>query len=339
MGETTGIAWTDHSWSPWHGCAHAILPDGTEHPGCGRCYAEAMSRRNPAVLGEWGPGGTRILTAANSWKGVLGWEKRAAKAGVMETVFPSVCDPFEDWQGRVNDHHGLPLWTNESIGVFEADDGAEGFAFRRHWTTLPEVREKFFRLIDDTPHLRWLLLTKRPQNVRQMWPDKADRQPIFPGMPGPLGDPMPCVVKVARRENVHILTSVSDQKTADAMVPELLKCRDLSPVLGVSLEPMLGPVDWDSIWPGGMPCPGQGPYVAGIDVVIIGVESNGSQLGRLSIDGTATESDWLRNAVNVVRQCKSAGVSVWVKQIPLGGRLVKDIANFPPELQFQEWPQ
>lgn len=38
MGETTGIAWTDHTWSPWRGCARVS-------PGCEHCFAEALSRR------------------------------------------------------------------------------------------------------------------------------------------------------------------------------------------------------------------------------------------------------------------------------------------------------
>ncbi len=48
MGEVTKIAWCDHTWNPWRGCQKVS-------PGCEHCYAEAFARRNPAVLGEWGP--------------------------------------------------------------------------------------------------------------------------------------------------------------------------------------------------------------------------------------------------------------------------------------------
>lgn len=74
-------------------------------------------------------------------------------------------------------------------------------------------------LIDQTPWLDWLLLTKRPQNVRGMWSGQE------------------C------RSNVWLLTSVSDQPSADALIHPLLGCRDLVPVLGLSVEPLIGPLD------------------------------------------------------------------------------------------------
>jgi protein gp37 len=45
------------------------------------------------------------------------------------------------------------------------------------------------------------------------------------------------------RSNVWLGTSVENQEYADKRIPELLKCRDLSPVLFLSCEPLLGPVD------------------------------------------------------------------------------------------------
>lgn len=68
MGEITTVPFTHHTWNPWRGCAHAILKDGTPHPGCRRCYAETMSRRNPLVLGVWGEDGTRPIGTEAYWK-------------------------------------------------------------------------------------------------------------------------------------------------------------------------------------------------------------------------------------------------------------------------------
>jgi len=39
------------------------------------------------------------------------------------------------------------------------------------------------------------------------------------------------------------MTSVENQEQADKRIPELAKCRDMSPVLFLSCEPLLGPVD------------------------------------------------------------------------------------------------
>lgn len=59
----TKIEWAHWTFNPWRGCTHATLADGSAHPGCEHCYAEAMSKRNPGTLGEWGEGGTRVVAA------------------------------------------------------------------------------------------------------------------------------------------------------------------------------------------------------------------------------------------------------------------------------------
>ena len=65
------------------------------------------------------------------WATPFKWNRRAAEAGEERFVFPSMCDPF--------DNEVLPAW-----------------------------RRRFFELMEDTPHLTWLLLTKRPQNIAKM---------------------------------------------------------------------------------------------------------------------------------------------------------------------------
>lgn len=59
--------------------------------------------------------------------------------------------------------------------------------------------------------------------------------------------------------------------------------------------------------------------------------------------GCATDSrakdcklEWIEN---VVSQCDAAGAPVFVKQIPIGGKAVKDITKFPKHLQRREWPK
>jgi protein gp37 len=38
VSEKTGIQWTDHTWNPWHGCAHVS-------PGCDNCYMFAEKKQ------------------------------------------------------------------------------------------------------------------------------------------------------------------------------------------------------------------------------------------------------------------------------------------------------
>lgn len=123
MGDQTGISWCDHTWSGWIGCTKVS-------PACDGCYAaHLMDTRLGRV--EWGPHGERSRTSADYWRQPLRWNRACAATGRRETVFPSLCDPFDK----------------------QAD---------------PAIRREWFGLIRDTPRLVWLLLTKRPQNIPKM---------------------------------------------------------------------------------------------------------------------------------------------------------------------------
>lgn len=110
-------------------------------PGCDHCYAEAlMDHRYHKV--EWGPHGERKRTSEANWKLPLRWAKAARGTGKRPRVFcASLADVFDN---QVSD-----LW-----------------------------RSDLFALIEDTPELDWLLLTKRPQNIKRMlWPKWDARLP------------------------------------------------------------------------------------------------------------------------------------------------------------------
>ncbi len=331
MGDTTKIEWADHSASPWYGCANATYTDadGNEHghPGCGRCYAETMAKRNPATLGVWGTDGTRVRSAS-FWDNCRRWNKQAEKAGVVASVFPSICDPFEDWQGPILDSKGEVLYDDGEGGYTEAQ-----FSYGdiprpgQSPISLESLRRDLFRMIDECQSLRFLLLTKRPENVRRTWP-KA------PHMSNPDSK--------GKRLNVWLLTSISDQPTADAMIPLLLACRDLVPVLGVSAEPLLGPVDLEAFLP--HPEGGSDGGDESIDWAIVGGESGHG--------ARKCCTDWIRS---IVEQCKAAEVACFVKQLgsaPMFNeaeiwadmadkrydRKGGDIDEFPADLRVREFP-
>ncbi len=231
MSENSNIEWTTHTFNPFIGCTKVS-------PGCAHCYAETlMDDRYGKVA--WGPNGTRVKTTDAYWRKPLSWEKAAAKSGETVRVFPSLCDPFEDWQGPIADSQGREIYVSD----FEPDryvsipDGdflkiekqnlAAGF-YRP--VTMADLRRSMFALIDATPHLTWLLLTKRPENIPRMWPGFS-----------------PILGISEFRKNVWMGTSIENQGYADSRIPELLKCRDLSPVLWVSYEPAIGPVNFREI--------------------------------------------------------------------------------------------
>lgn len=230
MGEHSKIEWTDHTASPWYGCEKVA-------EGCKNCYAAAMSRRNPAVLGEWGPDGTRPKSKS-FFRNLELWNAQAEKAGKPVSVFPSLCDPFED----------------------RAD--------------VEEVRKEMFAAADRLPWIRLLLLTKRPQFIWDMWPWED----------APIG----AHDWRAPRHNIWIGTSIACRKDL-CNIRTLRMCRELSPVLFLSIEPLiedLGTLD-----------------LRGMDWVIVGGESGPN--------ARPMHPSWVRA---IRDQCQAAGVPFLFKQ-------------------------
>jgi protein gp37 len=150
-------------------------------PGCKHCYAETWARRTGFSV--WGPNAPRRQLSDAYWLQPLAWNKEAQRRKVRARVFcASMADVFED---------------------------------RRD---LDNKRARLWPLIEETPQLDWLLLTKRPQNMQRLAPWKDD----WP-------------------TNVWAGTTVENQRWAEKRLEELLKVP--AAVHFVSAEPLLGPLD------------------------------------------------------------------------------------------------
>lgn len=103
---------------------------------CDHCYAEAWDARGMQGLpSRWGPHADRTIT--KTWGNPVKWNREAARQGIRYRVFcASLADVFDN-----------------------------------HKSILPAWRHALWKLIRDTPHLDWLLLTKRPQNISKMLPE------------------------------------------------------------------------------------------------------------------------------------------------------------------------
>jgi len=288
MAENSEISWTDNTFNPWVGCTKVAS-------GCANCYAERDFDKRKH-FSQWGPHGTRVLTSEANWKKPLKWNRDAVRdyeiaqaqwvqdCCVGHKSYPeptlnqfrkrvfcaSLADVFEDWDGQPQLSNGQWVNRNYHMGRYT---GLVGCSLRggSNAATIDDIRHRLFAMIDATPYLDWLLLTKRPQNILQMWDDQNHRI-----------DPEPY------RHNVWLGTSISNQDDADRNIPELLKCRDLSQVLFVSAEPLLGPVDL---------------HGSKLDWVICGGESG--PIAR------PMHPDWARRLRD---QCQSAGVPFHFKQ-------------------------
>ena len=314
MAENTKIQWATHTFNPWRGCTKVA-------PGCANRYAEKQSKRNPGTLGVWGPNGSRVVASEAMWRQPVAWNRDVeATVEVWKDDRPrvfcaSLADVFEDWQGSVVRHDGCTMW--ECKGCSAWTDGALptvqanppscrncGQILRQSRLELAYARARLFRLIDATPNLDWLLLTKRPENVSRMWSPRHDG--YFAQQSAPPQKPY-----TGHRPNVWLGTSIACQDDADRDVPELLTCRDLVSKLFLSIEPLIGPVDisrWlgpqsEGQWMNVVEC-GHRSSEYGINWVIVGGESG--------TNARPCDVAWIRS---IVKQCRAAGVPVFVKQL------------------------
>lgn len=301
----TKIEWCDWTFNPWRGCVKVS-------PGCANCYAATQSKRNPSTLGVWGPDGKRVVAAESAWREVLKWDKAAMEAGERHRVFcASMADVFEDWQG--------PMMGSGDVILGKDFRASRGPATR---LTMADVRGRLFGLIEQTPHLDWLLLTKRPENVLRMWPHDVDEALDCP--PGPEREAF--ASRLPRRfDNAWLGVSVEDQAHADERIPLLLKIP--AAVRFLSCEPLLeavrlvqrfkdgGTRDYLTGQFHGLQCKGENghpdfvaetcdPKLPRIDWVIVGGES-----------GTKARPFNIAWARSIVDQCAAAGVACFVKQL------------------------
>lgn len=188
MGKTT-IEWTSR-----------MRPDGTYTPGftynpwwgcvrvsagCQLCYAETSSKRWGHDI--WGVDKPRRFFGDKHWMEPVKWNKEAERAGESRFVF---CASMADW-------------------LEDRED-------------LKEPRERLMDLIEETPYLIWLLLTKRIENAIFL----ADRW--LDGAPG----------------NVWFGVTTEDQESYDKRIEYLTDLRthfDAAKVW-LSIEPQLGPI-------------------------------------------------------------------------------------------------
>ena len=289
MAENSKIEWTHHTFNPWRGCTKVSA-------GCDNCYAETMSGRNPKTLGVWGKYGTRVVASESMWKQPLKWNKAAELAGERHRVFcASLADVFED---------------NATLPDFS-------------YNPIFQARKRLFKLIEDTPNLDWLLLTKRPQNIEPVL------KSVYPSLQG-LGINGANKFIKAWLDRVWLGVSVEDQKTADERIPHLLKIN--ARVRFLSMEPLLGPVTLPECTHD-VRCPitaeGHSELpLCGIGWVIVGCESGAFR--------RPMELPWV---YEIIDQCKAAGVPVFVKQLQLGGKVEKDIERFPLGMQTRGFPK
>jgi protein gp37 len=278
MGYETKIEWTNTYLDRevlWHGTMTSVIPGATFNPwwgcmkvspACKNCYAEYLSdvryKNN-----HWGPGSTRRKFSLKHWMDPLKWNEECKKLGIRRKVFcASMADVFED--------HG----------------------------EVEQERERLWQMIEATPYLDWLLLTKRPENILNMIPKRWSSPGAYEFVDGgKLYDQVP--------KNVWFGTTAENQEWADKRVPELMKVKfRTGNIVFLSMEPLLGSVDLGQyVFPYRLikrvPESGRTKWLDLIDWVIVGGESGN--------EARATHPEWITDLLD---QCKKYQVPFFFKQ-------------------------
>jgi len=227
-------------------------------PGCDNCYAERDAHRFGT---QWGPDAERRFFGDKHWDEPLKWNKKAAEEQAI--------DPNAQWR----------VFCASMADVFDND--------------VPQaVRERLWDLIDATPNLTWLLLTKRIGNVGRMIPDRWS---------------------VSLPRNVWLGISVVNQDEADRDILKLLEIKAY--VHWLSIEPLLGPIRVDRL----RECEG-GQHRNALTGEAKGFYTDYTGLRKIAWCVVGGESgpnarpmhhDWARSLRD---QCKAAGVPFLFKQ-------------------------
>ncbi len=295
MGAATGISWCDRTYNAWIGCTKIS-------EGCKLCYAERDNERLHWT-DRWGPQGTRraTKTAPNvvMWNTVPWVEcSQCGWRGMRPKLHCPNCASLELEPARQR------VFVNSLSDVFE--DRPE----------LVPLRQKLWDLVTQCTEIDFLLLTKRPENIEKMipdlwWPGHAD---VYPSVP----------------RNIWWGISAENQQRFDASIPILESFARMFrvPVIWVSLEPLLGPIDIEAwLTESDLGDEEERCWSWPINWVVVGGESGPGC--------RPMEIAWARALRD---QCQEVEVAFYMKQ--LGGHPDRRerLESFPADLRIREWP-
>ncbi|MDZ4250354.1 MAG: phage Gp37/Gp68 family protein [Candidatus Nanopelagicales bacterium] len=277
--------------------------------GCLHCYAETMTARLAAM-------------GRPEYAGLL--DEHGRFNGTLRTLDGRLTEPLH-WRKPSR------VFVNSMSDLF-------------HPSIPFEFVDKVFAVMALCPQHEFQILTKRPERMAE-WSDAVDRLGRITVAMNELCDSTCvhcCQTEPWPLPNVHLGTSIEDQATADGRIPHLLGCP--AKVRFLSVEPLIDAVYiYDAVScphcergdQSSVPLPCKCGHLA--DWVIVGCESGPQR--------RPCRWEWM---ASVVRQCKAAGVPVFVKQLACNadgtGKVYKHHPGDPwpvwvPEvLRVQEFP-
>lgn len=317
----TGIDYLDESWSPVTGCSPVSR-------GCANCWAKRDANRMRGRFGYPEDDPFAVTLRPERLEQPLRWRKpRRVGVSFMGDLFhKDVPDEFID---RVFAVMALASWHTFLLLTKRPERMADWFASDTAFKVasmggMPEREDRMRRCQVVGMRLR----TLRPMPTMELHERRGkvgcDLQ--FHQSPWPL-------------PNVWLGVSVEDQASTDARIPKLMKIP--AAVRFISAEPLLGPIELD--WTAGGqvlgPCDECGERginpeceacdgMGSVNWTVAGCESGP---GR-----RPAELGWFRQIRDV---CQENGVPLWIKQLPVDGKVSHDPAEWPEDLRVREFPK
>ena len=308
MAEKSKIEWCDSTFNPWIGCTKVS-------PACDHCYAERQDARGIYGGQHLGAGVPRKRTSASYWRQPLRWNAQPFwKCDVCgwrgdRLLLGQFCPPKSEGGGGCGSASVKPArrrvfcasladWLDNEVPI--------------EWLV------DLLDLIQRTPNLDWLQLTKRIGNWRKRIEAARDcgRSNIQ------LNNWLDDWLNGNPPANVWLGATVCNQQEANRGVPKLLAVP--ARVRFLSIEPMLGPITfrwaaWEPIKTAATTNHLDG--LRRLDWIICGGES-GPQARPMN-------PDWVRSLRD---QCTVAGVPFFGKQ-NVGKKAL------PDDLRVREFPR
>lgn len=255
-------------------------------PGCEHCYAETLAQQLARRFKNPGHPASRYLA-------VVDGEGRWNREVVLDTEALSRPPRIPK---RKRDGYG---WRPPRVFLGSMTD-------HFHESVTDEMFTQVIGWMSKAPAATWQLVTKRPERAVALLGAALEKH--WESWP-----------------RIHLLATAEDQRRADERVPDLLNAASMVELVGLSMEPLLGPVDI--------------PFIDQLGWVIVGGESG--------TGARPCHDDWI---CDIIEQATDARVPVFVKQLgaqpvafdgePIQLKDAKggDWEEWPSGLRWRQWP-
>ncbi len=322
----TKIEWTERTWNPIIGCTKISA-------GCKNCYAEKQSIRINNMVAD------RHMETWADFSSILRFDYSENENGIAKGFngdvnirWHKLREPFS-WRkpsmifvNSMSDlfHENIPFkYIADIFDVMCAD-------------LIPKRGKSWYECEDESDYREvakhtYQVLTKRPNRMLEFFEwvkDNIDSDRSIRIQMEQSGGRLP--------ENIWLGVSVENQRAADERIPLLLQTP--AKVKFLSIEPMLEPIELQNIVFEHNylinALTGKADTHMGeigwnkVDWVIVGCESG--------MNRRPCKIEWVES---IVEQCRSAKIPVFVKQLNINGKVIKDINQFPKHLQIREFPK